>query len=433
VTLIVTGPGGSDIEMKTDYITVSPSPTTTWTFILYLAGDNDLEYWLEQGLYKAETAANNPYVQIVALLDGDGNDDTRRYRVRPDGNYTPGVDLWEMGELDMGDPGALVDFVNWARDNYPADHYYLAVSNHGAGTRGIAWEYYRTPGNITRPELETALSSIAPNGASKIDIVHYDACLMAMLEVAYQLKDHADYFIASENLGWSIFAYDRYIAAVGESTTPQELAGEIANEYSEALHGYPHTITALDLSTMDGLGGAVDDLAQTLVDALCDNSNEIHAVWTDSQKLDSRFYLVIDNEDEYIDLYHFAQVLKENTSDEEILSAAQGVLDVIDDPDKDLLVKEHHQSGMYHGNYWDLDNVHGLSIYFPPSNEVWGYLDYVSNEVLPFVNDTQWDEFLEAYFGCVTSHDDPWHEPGVPPMLVHRIYLPLVVRSAVTQ
>ena len=428
VSLTITGPAGSDTETKTDYIQVE-SIQPDWTFILYLAGDNNLEYWLENGLHKAESAADNPYVRIVALLDGDENGDTRRYEVQPDGDYTPGVDYWEMGEQDMGDPQTLADFVNWARENYLTDHYYLAVSNHGGGTRGIAWEYYRNPNNITRLELETALSDIVAHDPTTIDVVHYDACLMSMAELAYQLKDYADYFIASENLGWSIFAYDLYVAAVDDATTPHDLADQIADEYFYALPGHPRTITAMDLSAMDDVASATNALAQALIAGLPTYKEEISQTWAATQKLDSRYYLVIDNDDEYVDLYHFADLLEQNVNvPAGIQNAAQGVVDAIGSPDGSFLVEEHHESGSYGANYWDLDNTHGLSLYFPPHNSVWGYTEYI-NGTLPFVSDMQWDEFLQAYFGEIVTPPDP--PPGVPPMPVpsFTIYLPLVVRS----
>jgi parallel beta-helix repeat protein len=426
VSLTVSGPGGNDAETKGDHIQVTPPD---WTFMLYLAGDNDLEYWLERGLHKAESVAGGPHVQIVTLFDGDGYGDTRKYKVRPNGNYVLNVDYWEEGESDMGSPDTLVEFVNWTRDTCPAEHYYLAVSNHGGGTRGIAWEYYRTPGNITRPELETALQGIHAHDPAKIDIVHYDACLMAMTELAYQLKDYADYLVASENLGWSVFAYDLYADAVDDNTTPRDLAAQIADHYSAALAGYPHTISALDLSAMDDLGTTVDGLAESLINGLCTNSMEVYTAWTDTQKLDSRDYFVIDDNDEYLDLASFAQQFTQ-TADVAVRDAAQVVVNAIGSPGGNLLVAEHHQSGTYHGNYWNLDNTHGLSIYFPPSNEVWGYNDYILSG-LPLVNDTHWDEFLQAYFGCITPPPDTGDDPGVPPMIPpsFTVYLPLAIKS----
>ncbi|HSJ58351.1 MAG TPA: clostripain-related cysteine peptidase, partial [Anaerolineae bacterium] len=356
--------------------------------------------------------------------------DSRRYKVRSDGQYTPGVDFWEMGELDMGDPQTLVDLVNWARDNYPSDFYYLAVSNHGGGTRGIAWETYRTPGNITVPELETALDAIATHNPDPVDVLHYDACLMSMIELAYQLQDHADHLIASENLGWSIFAYDRYILQAADGPTPRVLAGRIASEYFAALPGYPRTIAAIDLALVGDVVNATSALASSLTAALPAYASEIAQARAAAQKLDSRDYLVIDDYDEYVDLYHLAQVIAQHVPDPGIQAAAQNLIDTIGAVGGPFLVEELHESGTYGPTYWDLDNAHGLSIYYPPNPDGWGYNEYLAGD-LPFVGDTAWDEFLVAYYGELALPPEVPVEPDLPPLLAPRftVYLPFVTRG----
>jgi len=49
------------------------------------------------------------------------------------------------------------------------------------------------------------MASITSNGASKIDVLYMAACLMAMLEDAYQVRAYVDYYVASEDLQ---IAYD---------------------------------------------------------------------------------------------------------------------------------------------------------------------------------------------------------------------------------
>ena len=44
----------------------------------------------------------------------------------------------EKGELNMGDPQTLADFINWAKTTYPAEHYALIIVDHGTGISGVA-------------------------------------------------------------------------------------------------------------------------------------------------------------------------------------------------------------------------------------------------------------------------------------------------------
>jgi len=414
-------------------LVVRPASQADWLFMLYLCGDNNLGYWLQQGLYKAESAlSSNPRVQVVALLDGDGNGDTVLYEVQAGGSERITGPAWLSDELNLGDPQTLSDFVLWARQTYTTtSHTFLSISDHGGGIRGTAWDDtnndYLTLGELGQAfaTMTTGISDSLP-----IDVVHYDSCLMSMIEIAYPLRDHADYLVASENLGWCIFAYDRYIAAVGDDTTPRTLAGQVAQEYYHALPGYPRTVAALDLAYVNHVVTATDRLAGLLhmavVSAPATITPTIAAVRHDVQKLDSRYYLVINDDDEFVDLRDLARLFKERAADPAIQSAAQGVLDAIGLAGEGFLVWEGHESGFYSGRFLGLDRAHGLSIYFPPDRGSYGYGDYVSGG-LPFAADTRWDEFLNAYLPL--PHGSP-EDPGVPPMLRPcRVYLPVVVRG----
>jgi hypothetical protein len=109
------------------------------------------------------------------------------------------------GERNMDDSQTLIDFVRWARDNYEAKHYYLAIDDHGRGTSCIAWD--ETIGQdecITMPGLSQALQGATLNGDEPLDVVHYNACLMGMLENAYEIQDYADYVVLFPAGTWRI-------------------------------------------------------------------------------------------------------------------------------------------------------------------------------------------------------------------------------------
>jgi hypothetical protein len=81
--------------------------------------------------------------------------------------------------------------------------------------------------------------------------------------------------------------------------------------------------------------------------------------------------------------------------------------------------------------YWDLDNAHGVSIYFPPRSGSWDYNKYVSHQLFRFTAEGLWDEFLVDYFGAMGLPPESPTEPGLPPMLApeYKVYLPLVLRN----
>jgi hypothetical protein len=176
---------------------------------------------------------------------------------------------------------------------------------------------------------------------------------------------------------------------------------------------------------------AVDAFATALRNNLSTIKTYIQNTRSATQKFDSRDYYKITDDDEYLDLYHFAQRVKQYISNSEVQNAAQGVMNALN---AGFVVVEHHQSGIWGGEeelYWDLDNAHGVSVYFPPRSGSSDYNKYVSHQLFRFTAEGLWDEFLVDYFGAMGLPPETPTEPGLPPMLApeYKVYLPLVLRN----
>jgi hypothetical protein len=122
------------------------------------------------------------------------------------------VEAPQYGEkgFNMSNPDSLISFINWAEKACPAKHYILVFSSHGEGYRPNRDVTYRAASNgaTTRgvipdadndgKQLSVSEVKAALKAADKrIDVVYYDACLMNMIEVLYELRDVTDYIIAS--------------------------------------------------------------------------------------------------------------------------------------------------------------------------------------------------------------------------------------------
>jgi hypothetical protein len=115
-----------------------------WTFMVYIVGDNDLEKYVALDI-ETELAqpGSNADVNVVALADrvpgydsaaGDWTG-TLLFYVTQGMLATPENAVADWGERNMGDPQTLIDFVQWSKVNYPADHYALVLWDHGWGWR----------------------------------------------------------------------------------------------------------------------------------------------------------------------------------------------------------------------------------------------------------------------------------------------------------
>ena len=366
-----------------------------WTVMIYLDADNNLESASINDINEMEMVGSSDDVNIVVQADripgyNISNSDwttTRRYYITQDNDPFLINSLFsDLGELNMGDPQTLVDFVSWAATECPAKKYLLVIWNHGGGfrspaytTKDIAWDDTSGGDRITMPELEYALSEIGTQIGKKIDIVGMDACLMAMTEVAYQIKDCADILVASEESepgdGWP---YDTILAQLVANSTmsSEQLATDIVNKY---IIFYPYdnvTQSAIDLSYMDDLASQLSSLAETIRGDLTTPSNKYITAAYNSQYYSQSPYSA---EKDFIDLYDFCNQLLAYSNNLEVKNIRLNIQQILN-----YAVIKSGYNGV------SLSGSKGLSIYFPYYT---GYIDGKYSDT-NFAQDTFWDEML---------------------------------------
>ncbi|RZU47034.1 cysteine peptidase C11 family protein [Fluviicoccus keumensis] len=231
------GGGGDPLAGNT------PSPTgeAEWTYMVYIAGDNNLSASAIADINEMEAVGSSAKVNVVVQAefspqytpnvpgvtksssrDGIPLDilnpilPTASISTLPTvrGRITKDADpafisstLNSMGSnLDMGKPETLTAFIQWAKQTYPAKHYALVLWSHGDG-----WKVRRSTGGlITRGALadDTSGSFMSVPDIAKairdsgvpISVLDFDACLMSMYEVAHAFIGLVDYMAASEEV-----------------------------------------------------------------------------------------------------------------------------------------------------------------------------------------------------------------------------------------
>ena len=366
-----------------------------WTVMVYLDADNNLESAGINDINEMEMVGSSDDVNIVVQADripgyNISNSDwttTRRYYITQDNDpFLINSPFSDLGELNMGDPQTLVDFASWAATECPAKKYLLVIWNHGGGfrspaytTKDIAWDDTSGGDRITMPELEYALSEIGTHMGKNIDIVGMDACLMAMTEVAYQIKDCADILVASEENepgdGWP---YDTILAQLVANSTmsSEQLATDIVNKY---IIFYPYdnvTQSAIDLSYMDDLASQLSSLAETIRGDLTTPSNKYITAAYNSQYYSQSPYSA---EKDFIDLYDFCNQLLAYSNNLEVKNIRLNIQQTLN-----YAVIKSGYNGV------SLSGSKGLSIYFPYYT---GYIDGKYSDT-NFAQDTFWDEML---------------------------------------
>lgn len=361
-------------------VQAAPAAKAKWTVMVYISGDNDLESYVVPDIEEELAAVgSSASVQVIALVDrGPGYDTsygdwqtTKLFRVTKGMTASPANALADWGERNMADKQTLIDFVTWTKSNYPADRYALYFWGHG-------WNWH--PGYVMRDdtdndtldmeELKSALPSLG-----FIDMVGFDGCNMASIEVQLLWHGYATALAHSQEFVWSEgVQYDQILTRLAANSAMN--ADELAIITSQsATSDRTWSAVAVD-SRFDALVTAVDQFSVALKNGLSKNRRKYDQAFNATRS----FWQAPTDKD----LYDMAYEINRLVSDPTIKSKSKAVMDAVED----VVLHERHVKA-----YAD---AHGITIHHisKASQKAEDYEAYLE---LDFSQQTGWDEFLDVY------------------------------------
>ena len=213
--------------------------------------------------------AVRPYMQKLRDLTGEA---VNRFTI----SYDTFNDLQTLAWQNMGDSQTLCDFIDWAAGAYPADRYILVLWDHGGGYNGVCFDETADYDSLTIHEVNDALYAYQQRHPSfRLDIIGFDACLMATYEMAAHMASYADYMVASEELepgiGWNYQGWIGDLAANPEMSSA-DIAVSIADQFMAAcLSDNPNDYlsqSVINLSAIPTLKAQLETFSAYLTDAL---------------------------------------------------------------------------------------------------------------------------------------------------------------------
>jgi Clostripain family len=357
---------------------------------------------------------------------------------------------------NMGAAATLSDFIKWGMTTYPAKHYMLVIWDHGDGWRFFdttkvvapkttlevlaasrkfnlfkATELLKNTTNVlnvlpsqalaqnpgipakdviqTSPvraisvddahngsklynrEIEDALKGTL--GGKKLDILGFDACLMAMMETAYAMRDVARVMVGSEELepgkGWD---YEKWLTplAADPGMGPEELGKVLVQSYQAIYQssGLPTTMSATNLESVPRLANAIDDFSSKLTTSL-QRPKDLNRV---KQVRDWCFVFAPGYGVQGVDFGQFSELIAQTTQDPKLQLAARTARTQLD-----ATIIEKYMST-------DRPQSYGLAIYFPANAATFnadpqkGAYDRSNNKFpIEFVQDNHWSNFIANY------------------------------------
>jgi len=211
-----------------------PEPANRkWTFLIYMAADNDLESAALQDFNELEAGQRvESEINLLVLLDRhpaydstNGNwTGTRLYEIVPDtagaNNVIVskriacpplGLEADTDTELDMANP-AVLDYVSkYAVAAYPADYFALVFWGHGTGWRSTGTKAAPAYRGVAVDDTSSGFMGIADANRAVAErgfsVIGFDTCFGALLETAFEFRASAAWLAGSEGIipssGWN--------------------------------------------------------------------------------------------------------------------------------------------------------------------------------------------------------------------------------------
>jgi len=395
-------------------------PEREWLVMVFINGRNNLAPDAVKDVNEMEMVGSTDKVAVtveMGLFHDRGN--SSRFLIQKDTRFpvsdmvvgdTDSVHIISGGikvpNADMGSWKHFADFAKWSIKRYPAKKVLAVLWNHGSGRVDIGGpdnsgselgiSYDDTTRNFIRNrQVGMALAEIRRVTGRKVDVYAADACLMQMASVVYELKDHTDVVVGSEEIVPNTgLPYNTILQALNSnSETDAEGLGRIIVEKSHDFYSSPaaqSTLLNTDYGTTvsairtSQLGGFVQVLNAWVAEAIHPENAAIL-----KSAFSSTFLLEYgkDGPDNGSnartrDLYDFITLVNSDPAVSPALKTRGQAL-------RNFIVDRLVIANAITGPYPDYVRVKGLAIYFPQM------IYDPSYDETRFAADSLWDDFVK--------------------------------------
>jgi hypothetical protein len=252
----------------------------------------------------------------------------------------------ELTYASMGLTDTLQKFMEWGFENYSSEKYGLILWNHGGAMDGVCFDEIKND-SLTADEVYDAVSNAKSKKGitDKLEWVAYDACLMAVQDVAEYNSYNFNYMLASqESEAGDGYAYDKWVPTLysNPGISGADLLPVIGKTFLQSFGNTYHdqTQAVYDLSKMSAYKSAFESIATDLNSIIGTNTTKIKSLA--NLIASAREYGLDENGDssgfEVFDMKEALNKVKANSTFSSISSKVTTFFDKLDD----LVIYEEH-------------------------------------------------------------------------------------------
>lgn len=308
------------------------APIADWTFFVMMQAKCDLHPFSIHNVQGMKSVGSNERVNIVIQWEELYKKGTWRYKIEKNNAE---LVYSSPNDLNVDPVRMLAEGATWTFKTYPAKHTAVIFWGHGSGAvdpavwwnhnlRSVSWKNeegnlqeclnelrgilfdFENKSYMNNQQMVEALSLVCKNALNgrAIDVVGFDACVMALAEVMFEIRKLARYLVGSQQvepgLGWP---YDAILTALcTKNLDPIQFAQAIVHHFEQFYKNRIswYTQSAIDLAKLDELKAAIDVIIHDLAACRQKDSATIKRVINLARAAAVQF-----NVPAYVDLHSF--------------------------------------------------------------------------------------------------------------------------------
>ena len=297
----------------------TPSATVERTVLVYMAADNSLAHFALEDLEEMREGMQNTNGELRLMVYIDTGSAQLIELKKENGNVVENI-VREYGDRNSAGVEETLEVFDdvFYNPDYSANSYGLIYWSHADGWAPYGqsvrtrWIGQDTGDGDNRMDISGFVSVL--ENAPHFSFIMFDACFMSSVEVAYELRNHTDYYIGSptENPGPGA-PYDLITPLMADEDAAVEMATAYFGHYEDNYNGGigisnsnwtgGTSICVMRTSALEALAAAT---AQALQGAAADGDDVADAVFDYDQRTVSSGH---------IGYYDFRQLMEEVTDE----------------------------------------------------------------------------------------------------------------------